>query len=566
MPPVSFPNDETLIRIAGATTFKRAQGYARSGQVEITRETHTTVEAIVTGQDEYGVKLSRLDFEGKSTCTCPAFSRDALCKHVVATTMVARSDAPADATPTDTPAEPPDDDLREFLSRQPAARLAGWLSDLADSDATIEKRLRVFQSQQDPAALRKALSRLLRPPSFLDWRRSRAYALELEPVVDTLASVAVTDAPQGQRLYEYALERLFKIYERSDDSGGDIGEQLRRIAEDYLQLLEVLPAGGADNAKSLLKLQKLDGWGMLSVSQAWALLNDAGRAAYAAAIESEYAGLPLPDKHTGGCTAGSGAVRRMEALAEARGDIDALIKLYSRDLSSAYAYGRIVEVCASAGRHREAQQWAERGLKAYPDTRGMHALLARQLARSGLDAEACEHFWQEFELAPAAESWSELRAASGDGWPAFRERALKHIEDAERRTDDGRRDVSNRVLLLLHDDDVEAARLLAEAQAMSVSALEVLARRIEHSHPESAAGLLRRIVDFELPRAQARHYERLAKMMARICRLAPGRESLDWVQGIRTRYRARRKFLDAVQAALTPRGRDIPGKTSLDSK
>ena len=62
MPPGTLPTDDTLIQIAGAATFKRAQGYAASGAVDITRSTETTIEAEVTGQDEYRVKLSRLDF------------------------------------------------------------------------------------------------------------------------------------------------------------------------------------------------------------------------------------------------------------------------------------------------------------------------------------------------------------------------------------------------------------------------------------------------------------------------------------------------------------------------
>jgi uncharacterized Zn finger protein len=169
-----FPSDESLARIAGATTFKRARAYANSGAVDITQRTDREVLALVTGQDEYQVKVSRLDFEGRSSCTCPAFDRGALCKHVVATAIVAR-----DGAPDIEPEAGPEDGLRDFLARQPAQQLATWLTELAESDPTIAKRLRVYQVRQNPAALRKALAQLLRPPSFLDWRRSRAYAQEL---------------------------------------------------------------------------------------------------------------------------------------------------------------------------------------------------------------------------------------------------------------------------------------------------------------------------------------------------------------------------------------------------
>jgi len=528
-----FPSDESLARIAGATTFKRARAYANSGAVDITQRTDREVLALVTGQDEYQVKVSRLDFEGRSSCTCPAFDRGALCKHVVATAIVAR-----DGAPDIEPEAGPEDGLRDFLARQPAQQLATWLTELAESDPTIAKRLRVYQVRQNPAALRKALAQLLRPPSFLDWRRSRAYAQELEPVVDTLASLGAADPVNGRELYEYALTRLFKIYARSDDSGGDIEDRVRLIASDYLQLLAAMPPGGAPSAKTLLKIQQMDDWMMVPVERVWGVLNDAGRAAYAGAIEAEYA------------DDGPGAAHRMEELAKVRGDVDTLIRMYSRDLSTSGCYMRLVNVCARAGREREAQQWAERGLKAHPQARGMCAMVARQYLRSGLDEEARALFWQEFQRTRDAESWSELREAVGSEWPQFRERALEFLQGDERVTEDGRRDVSVRVLLLLHDGDRDAARLLGEAQALSVHALTTLARHMEESHPKSAAGFLRRIVDFELPHAQARDYESLARMMAQVCRLAPGEEALRWVLEIRTKYRARRKFLEAVEAAI----------------
>lgn len=544
-----LPDDNTLIRIAGAATFKRGQGYATSGAVEITRETDAVIEATVSGQDDYLVRVSRVEFETKSTCTCPAFNLGALCKHVVATALVARDAPPGKAIAHDGPASEPGD-LRQFLAQQPAAQLAAWLGDLADENSAIEKRLRVFMSLQDPAAVRKALGQLLRAPSFLDWRRSRAYARELDSAVETLASVARSNAAEAAELYEYALARLFKIYGRSDDSGGDIGDRLRQVANDYLQLLQSRPPGGAACAKALLKLQKQDDWDMLPVKRAWAVLGDAGRAAYAGAIESEYADLPPPAKGDH-WSAHSGTLRRMEELASARGDIGALIKVLARDLSSAYAYTRIVAACADAGRHREAQQWAERGLKAHPDASGMHTLVARQYLHSGLETEAREHFWQAFVLQPTDESWSELRSACGDAWPAFRCHALEHLESLERLTPDGRRDVSARVMMLMHDGDLEAACVLADTHALSPHTLETLALHLATAQPEVASRFLRRVVDFELPRAQASQYKRLARLIAEACRLSPGEQTLHWVRDVRATYRARSKFLGLLDAALS---------------
>jgi tetratricopeptide (TPR) repeat protein len=447
--------------------------------------------------------------------------------------------------------ESPDSDLRTFLGKQSAARLAGWLADLADSDSAIEKRLRVYQAQSDPRALRAALGKLLRAPRFLDWRRSRAFARELDPVVDILSDIAASDPANGVALFEYTLMRMFKIYEQCDDSGGDIGERMQDIAGRFLKCLALQPSGVA-RAKSLLALQRVDGWDLLPVKKIWPLLDETGRTAYAAAIEAEFRALSphTQENRAARWSAEFGAVHRMEALAEARGDVDKLIEVLARDLTSGYAYERIVAVCEKAGRAREAMQWAERGLRAHPDWRGMRALVARQYDRAGLADEALELLWQDFKRELSINAWRCLQRAAGHQWPKYRERALDHVTSRERMLPDGRRDVSLRVTLLLADGDAGAACQLGEQHVLSPHVLDLLARATAESHPQSAAGFLRRSVDAGLPRVTARDYAAIANQIAQVMALAPGSASRDWLNEIRTAYRARRKFMALLDAAL----------------
>ena len=169
-------------------------------------------------------------------------------------------------------------------------------------------------------------------------------------------------------------------------------------------------------------------------------------------------------------------------------------------LGAAMVFAMLVNSGRRALQPRDAAQaW----LKAHPDASGMHTLVARQYLHSGLETEAREHFWQAFVLQPTDESWSELRSACGDAWPAFRCHALEHLESLERLTPDGRRDVSARVMMLMHDGDLEAACVLADTHALSPHTLETLALHLATAQPEVASRFLRRVVDFELPRAQA---------------------------------------------------------------
>jgi tetratricopeptide (TPR) repeat protein len=546
--------------LSDSGSFKRAQSYVRSGAVEITARSDKRIDAIVSGTEDYSVRLLLGGREAESHCTCPAFAKGIFCKHLIATAIVARDHALSEDEASSDSATPrratatADSDLRVFLAAQPAERLAGWLTDLAETDPAIERRLRVYQSQHSPRELRKALGRLLRAPRFLDWRASRKFARDLDPVIELLAELTSTDAHNGIELYEYALTRLFKIYEQSDDSGGDIGDRIRELVRRYLDNLVRSTPADAARAKAVFELQREDQWSFLPIEEVWPLLDNAARAVYAKAIEDEFQALP-PRSPTEGNRFQSGyfwPTERMEALAAVRGDTDTLIAVISQDLTSGHSYERVVAVCEAAGRHREATQWAERGLKAHPDWRGMRPILARQYERAGLTDEALELYWQDFQRQPTIETWQALKNAAGQQWPRYRTRALEEVCRRERALPDGRRDASLRTRLLVADHDFEAARVLAEQHALAPELLDSLSQRIAATHPECAAGLLRRFVDAVLPRCQPRHYAYQAQQIARILALSPGPSYRAWVNQIRVQYSARRKFIAQLDAAMTP--------------
>ncbi len=76
--------------------FKRAQSYVRSGAVEITARSDTQIDAIVSGTEDYSVRLLVGGREAESHCTCPAFAKGIFCKHLIATAIVVRDHAMTD--------------------------------------------------------------------------------------------------------------------------------------------------------------------------------------------------------------------------------------------------------------------------------------------------------------------------------------------------------------------------------------------------------------------------------------------------------------------------------------
>ena len=189
----TVPTDAQLHQLSDSASFKRAQSYVRSGAVEITARLDRQIDAIVSGAEDYSVRLLLGGREAESHCTCPAFAKGMFCKHLIATAIVARDhpvsedDASANPGTSRTSKATADSELRVFLAAQPTERLAGWLTSLAETDPAIERRLRVYQAQHSPRELRKALGRLLRAPRFLDWHASRKFAREIDPVIDLLA-------------------------------------------------------------------------------------------------------------------------------------------------------------------------------------------------------------------------------------------------------------------------------------------------------------------------------------------------------------------------------------------
>ena len=83
-------------------------------------------------------------------------------------------------------------------------------------------------------------------------------------------------------------------------------------------------------------------------------------------------------------SARSSITQIMETLAEISGDIEELVAIKSRDLSSAYRFLDIAEIWLKAGQAEPALAWAERGLQAFaesPDNRLRDFLVALYLER-----------------------------------------------------------------------------------------------------------------------------------------------------------------------------------------
>jgi tetratricopeptide (TPR) repeat protein len=522
-------SDEELLQLAGAQALQRGRAYHRERRIVLARRDADWIEGEAAGSDLYELCLRRDGGEWVWDCTCPAADDGSFCKHLVAAVLTARDGDTAAVGNSGEPVPAPRkrragqpasaDDLETFLRAQSVERLAEWLLAFADEDATIEKRLRLFQAADSPAELKAALGRMLDASGFLDRRRSLAYARRLDAVVAQLEDAVRRDATSGRALCEYVIGRLLKIYGRSDDSAGSIGDQLHAIVAVHAQACAAAPLGKAF-AKALLALQQQDQWGLFPLTAYWEALGLAGQIEYGRRVVAEFEALPAkgkaPDRWSPGVSAN---LRRAEDLARASGDFALLQRVLRRDLTNARQYGRVLESLLEFDRPREALAWAEQAVAKFPQDDDLRGALAECLASAGLESDAVEQAWQAFRLSPDPRNWNDLKRHAGAAWPTWRERALAEVAARE-----PAQQASLRAGLLDHDGDFDGAVALASTHAIRPNLLESFARRLERGRPALAGAFYLRVAEVLQQSLDYGRYPELVRLLKRAAACLPAAE------------------------------------------
>ena len=118
-----------------------------------------------------------------------------------------------------------------------AERLAELLLDVTAGDAAAKRRLRLELASRgggDVASeIRKRLVSIAKSRSFVDWRKVKELARDLEAQREAIAAhVAATNPGEAFDLLWRMLEMAPSIYERSDDSNGAIGSVIASARDD----------------------------------------------------------------------------------------------------------------------------------------------------------------------------------------------------------------------------------------------------------------------------------------------------------------------------------------------
>lgn len=575
--------DAVIRRLAGAQCYQRGLDYFSHGHVESLKAAGGGLHALVRGTQDYTVSLTSDEGVLDYSCDCPAGRGGAFCKHCVAAALAwlnrdVRQPKPLTGRKAK---EVTLADAERILQNEDKATLVRMMLDWAKDDDRVRERLILYAARRSgpdsgAAAVRRAFEKAVRVYSFVHYREASGWARGVDDVIDSIEQLR-NDGQAGVviELCESALQSLSQAIESVDDSDGHFSTLRDRLQEiHYKACFEARP-DPVDLAKRLFQWELNSGFDVFyGAAERYArILGAKGLKTYRQLAEAEWEEVPpRTAKHARSEWGQHFRITHiMESLARASGEIEELVAVMSRDLSSAYSYLRIGEVYREAGQHDNALLWAEKGLKAFPDHTDarLREFAAEEYHRRSRHAEAMNLVWAEFLERPFPETYRTLEkhANKAGVWPEWRERALAEIRaritkakekargQARPRWSPADDDHSVLVEIFLHESKVEDAWREATAGGCSEALWLRLAAKREKDHPDDAAPIYFKYADAGIAATTNGRYEEpvrlLAKAAAIMKRLDRSAEFAGQLEALRTKFKIKRNFIKLVEQERT---------------
>jgi uncharacterized Zn finger protein len=257
----------------------------------------------------------------------------------------------------------------------------------------------------------------------------------------------------------------------------------------------------------------------------------------------------------------------METLARQAKDVEALVTVKKRDLSLAYHYLQIAETYKGARQHDLALEWAERGVKAFPertDSR-LREFLANEYHRRKRHDEAMTLIWAEFTESANLEEYKNLKAHAEqiNQWEVWREKALTYLrEHAGRAKSESQKnrwawyckaDHSDLVRIFLWEKDLGAAWREAQEGGCSNDLWMELAAKRDKDHPEDSLPIYQRQIEPTLSHKNNQAYAATIKLLRKVrevmTRLERQDEFRNYLDKIRAAHKPKRNFIKLLDQA-----------------
>lgn len=564
--------------LAGTTAFRRGEEYFSIGAVGRLWATDDKVTARVDGSESYQVELRDDDGDLAYDCTCPRAADGYFCKHCVAVGLAwLAAETKPKSKGGKAKRRDPWRDIKDHLATQSPETLIELLLEVAQRDDRLYQSLllkaeRTGGGGNVAKVFRRAIDGATRIHGFVDWREVGTFAGNIDQVLESLAELLKPDtAASLVELVEYAIERVENALEQIDDSNGEVSGTIYGLGVLHQKACAMARPEPAGLAERLFRLETTLPFNVCSFDAATYrdVLGKEGLRRYRELAEAEWSKVKPRDSKDGHDGNRYRITRIMEQLAEASGDVEELVAIKSRDLSSGYRYLEIAEIYAKAKQQDKALDWAERGLKACPerpDNRLRDFLVAAYLKRKRND-EALQLTWIQFEERPVLDHYIKLHDVAGKlgAWPVQRARALIKVDEVIAREaattsrwkpKSSTPNYSLRMQIALWEDDLDAAWSAAHEGICDRSLLITLAGKLESACPSDAVNIYRRVVPPIVEQTNNTAYDEAIKLIRKIGGLMKTQKQLpqfgDYLAELRVQFKPKRNFiklLDGVARA-----------------
>jgi uncharacterized Zn finger protein len=564
---------EMLRQATTGRYYHRGEEYFEIGLVKSLKEKDGKIHATVHGSHPYKTTLWLEDGMAGGQCTCPLGREGEFCKHLVATGLTwIEAQASGDTRQEQKAIQPAD--IEAWLQKQPPEKLVETIMSQAMSDDEFYNVLKFRVAADQPAANTKEMRAVLRQAmtihDFISWRETSAYSRGVGRVLDRIKAMLKKSPQEVMELAEYGMELWEKAIDSIDDSDGCMGIILDDLHQLHLAACQLAKPDPVVLADRLFDRHVNSGWDIFhgAYKTYGSVLGKTGQARYRERVESEWRKLPSygPGAKNEDRYGRSNRIDRMMLdCAEESGDLDRIIEVMSRDLSEPHHFLAIARRCRTAGRHDLARQWAEQGLKTFPEHHrtGLHDFLAEEYLHDKRPEDAVGVIWETFQQSPSLERYGALAqyAAKAKAWPEWREKALAHIRNqiTQPRKSAGNRydrwahkpDHSLLVEIFLWEKDADAAWDEAQKGGCSESLWLQLAKTRENDHPEDAIVIYRRQVEPQLERKNNQSYQTAVDYLDKIHALMTGMskeaEFNQYLLTIKTEWKRLRNFIKYLE-------------------
>jgi uncharacterized Zn finger protein len=557
---------------AGEKVFARGAAYREDERVEIVSVDGARVRARVIGSEAYRCELVGSGKKFSGTCSCRAFSDWGFCKHLVATALAANSLGPEGLEQASSRFAK----IREHLRARGIEGLVEMVVGLAERDPSLLKELElsaVAAASDDKTLLaqfKKAITEATRTRGYLEYRQMPGWVQGIESVLDRIAGLIETGrAVLVLQLLDYFFARMDEALANVDDSDGGGGGVYARACEVHLAACRQAKPDPIALARALFAREVDSNWGFFyGASEAYEdVLGDVGLAEYRRLAREAWQKIkPLratarqvQDDQSGARYA-LGAI--LERFAKREGDVDGVIAVRANDLSSAYAYLGLAQLCLDHAREPEALKWAEEGLWQFEDDPDERLIFfASDLyRRTGRKEDADQLLWRTFERHPSSALYARLKSAAGKNRmlaDAVRDRALARL-----RAEIGKptRRAEMRwfspaelfVQLAMAEGLLTDAWMVVKEHGCSEGLLQQLAEASEQSHPAEALKAYGDRVERLVRLGGQSNYEQACQIIGRVRRVRKGlgetAQHAAYLGDLANRHKAKRNFMKLLTA------------------